>query len=41
MLPPVRIAVVRLGSRHEVFDIGALSIINFDPQQVEFQNAGS
>ena len=30
---PVRIAVVRLGSRHEVFDkIGALSIINFDPQ---------
>ena len=31
-VPPVRIAVVRLGSRHEVFDIGALSTINFDPQ---------
>ena len=25
LLPPVRIAVVRLGSRHEVFDIGAVN----------------
>ena len=33
---PVRIAVVRLGSRHEVFDIGALSIINFDPCSFRF-----
>ena len=37
---PVRIAVVRLGSRHEVFDIGALSIINFDPLLVQVLDTG-